>query len=279
MSAERQPIEEILEQDTSKRQQVKDVYEVLKPKAIIDGWGINLATPKEAILVLIKAAKKAESFSCLTLNLDHLVKIKASKSFKEAYQEARFVTADGAPIAKLARKQSADIVRTTGADLMVPLCAAAAKEGVPIYLFGTSALVLEKTATRLKEQSDGKLKIAGMVSPPQGFDADSAAADKAIEKIQQSGARLCFVLLGAPKQEIFAHRAVAKGSKCGFICVGAAADFIAGDQVRAPYFFQKVGLEWFWRLAHNPRRLGMRYFQCATLLARLKVTQMLQNKS
>jgi len=247
------------------------------PNAVVDGWEINLPTPGHAIDALIKAAGKAESFACLTLNLDHLVKLKTSKAFHRAYKSARFITADGAPVATIARRQSPQIVRTTGADLMLPLCREAANKNIPVYLFGTSDEVLEKTALQLRELTGGKLVIAGMVSPPQGFDVDGAGADDALQKIGQSGARLCFVLLGAPKQELFADRAVRAGIGCGFICVGAAADFIAGHQVRAPHFLQATGMEWLWRLAHNPRRLGIRYLQCALVFARLGSHEVLRS--
>ena len=116
------------------------------------------------------------------------------------------------------------------------------------------------------------------MSPTYGFDVTGKVADDAIEDIKASGAKLCFVLLGAPKQEIFASRAVKAGSQCGFICVGAAADFIAGSQVRAPKFLQSSGLEWLWRLSHNPKRLGMRYFQCAVVLLRLRLSIFLNAK-
>ena len=247
------------------------------PNAIVDGWEINLPTPQHALDALIKAASKAESFACLTLNLDHLVKLKSSKAFYRAYKSARFITADGAPVATIARRQSPQTVRTTGADLMLPLCQEAARKNIPIYLFGTSDEVLEKTADQLQKLTHQKLIIAGMVSPPQGFDVNGSEAGDALQKIEQSGARLCFVLLGAPKQELFADRAVKAGIGCGFICVGAAADFIAGHQVRAPHWLQATGMEWLWRLAHNPRRLGLRYLQCALVFARLSSNEVLRS--
>lgn len=263
--------------DTQPDQKMQEDKPPLVANANVDGWEINLPTPEHALYALTEAALAGESYSCVTLNLDHLVKLRADSAFKKAYQSARFVTADGAPIAAIARRHSPEFVRTTGADLMLPLCQKAARYNIPIYLFGTSDEVLEKTAAQLKRFTNGKLIIAGMTSPQQGFDVESADADMALQDIKASGARLCFVLLGAPKQELFAAKAVAQGIECGFICVGAAADFIAGQQVRAPQFLQSIGMEWFWRLAHNPRRLGMRYFQCALVFARIGAQELLQS--
>ncbi len=237
--------------------------------ATVDGWPINVANQDQAVSEIIKAAQAQESFAAFTLNLDHLVKLRAEPSFREAYAKARFVTADGAPIARLASQSGTHIERTTGADLMVPLADAAARENVPIFLFGTTNDVLARAGLELAQRTDFKLDIAGTHSPERDFDPQGPAADAALERIKASGARLCFVALGAPKQEIFAARAVEKGVNVGFICIGAALDFLAGAQVRAPDVMRDNGLEWLWRLGTNPLRLTGRYARCALVLAEL----------
>ena len=237
------------------------------PLAKVDGWPINLATLDATIHEVVAAAKRAESFSVVTLNVDHLVKLRHSKAFRKAYRAARFVTADGAPIAWLARRAEKSIRRTTGADLVVPLAQAAARENLPIYLFGTTDEVLGKAGRYLSAHCDDTLDIAGSYSPPKGFKPESDAADAALDTIAASGARLCFLALGAPKQEVLAARAVERGIHVGFVSIGAALDFLAGEQVRAPKFLQDHGLEWSWRLITNPLRLGPRYASCALVLA------------
>jgi exopolysaccharide biosynthesis WecB/TagA/CpsF family protein len=238
-----------------------------QPLAAVDGWPVNIANEADAVAKITAAARRGESFAAFTLNLDHLVKLRSSAVFREAYMHARFVTADGAPVAKLASRQNARIERTTGADLVAPLARAAADAGLAVYLFGTSPQVIAQSAADLAERCDGRLDIAGSAAPAMGFDPEGAEADAAIDTIAASGARLCFVALGAPKQEIFAARAVARGAKCGFVCVGAALDFISGEQSRAPRVMQTYGLEWLWRLGSSPRRLAWRYLSCALLLA------------
>lgn len=239
------------------------------PLAHVDGWPITLADLDQAVADIIAAAERGEGFSAVTLNLDHLVKLRRSDVFRRAYAKARFVTADGAPVAHLARGAHPGIERATGADLVVPLAMAAAARGVPIYLFGSTPGVLGKAGRDLAERTDGALAIAGTEAPPLGFDPESPAADAALDRIAASGAKLCFLALGAPKQEILAARAMARGLKVGFVSVGAALDFIAGAQMRAPETLRDSGLEWLWRLATNPRRLALRYTQCALLLADL----------
>ncbi|MGQ0672238.1 MAG: WecB/TagA/CpsF family glycosyltransferase [Hyphomicrobium sp.] len=239
----------------------------LAPLATIDGWPITLADEAQTVGEVIAAAGSGEGFAVFTLNLDHLVKLRREPRFRHAYRIARYITADGAPVARLARWQDTTIMRTTGADLVEPLSAAAAAKGLSVYLFGTSPEVLARAGRELAERTDFALDIAGSASPGRDFDPEGPEADAALERIAASGAKLCFVALGAPKQEVFAARAVEKGVKVGFVCIGAALDFLAGAQIRAPRMLRSNGLEWLWRLVTSPRRLATRYVRCAVVLA------------
>ena len=241
-------------------------------RATIDGQGINIATLKEAVDAAIGRAIDGRGFRFFTLNLDHLVKRRDDPDFLKAYHGAEFVSADGAPVALLARRQAEEIERTTGADLVEPLCAEAARRGIPIAFFGSDQATLETSAARLTIRYPG-LKIVHCEAPPFGFDPRSKAAEEAAIRIAESGARLAFIALGAPKQEFFSVYAGAKTPGLGFICIGAALDFIAGTQVRAPKFFQKTGLEWLWRLGTNPGRMARRYALCAGVFASILLEQ------
>lgn len=240
-----------------------------KPIATVDGWPVNVADLGEAVTAIVQSAKRCESFSVFTLNLDHLDKLRRSSRFREAYAKARYITADGAPVAFLAARQGARVQRTPGSDLIAPLALAAAQRAVPIYLYGTTADVLASAGAHLAKLAGPDLRIAGAESPPHGFDPEGAEADAALDRIAASGAGLCLVALGAPKQELFAARAVERDIKVGFVCIGAGLDFLAGTQTRAPGFMQRYGMEWFWRLATNPRRLAIRYARCALVLAEI----------
>lgn len=245
--------------------------------AVIDDQPINLATLDETVAVCADAAQKGEGFALFTLNLDHLVKRRSDAAFRAAYARARFVTADGEPVVRLARRQGARLERTTGADLVAPLCAEAARRGAPVYFYGATPETLARAAERLSAACPG-LKVAGCESPPMGFDPSSEAAAAAGRRIAASGARLCFLALGAPKQEMLADRLAQTHGEIGFVCIGAALDFIAGSQKRAPALMQKTGLEWAWRLASEPRRLAARYARCAALLADLALVEPLRRR-
>ena len=111
-----------------------------------------------------------------------------------------------------------------------------------------------------------------------GFDPASPAADAAIDRMAASGARLCLISLGTPKQEVLARRALDRHPHLGFLNIGAGIDFIAGSQSRAPDIMKDNGLEWLWRLATNPRRLTGRYARCAVLLADVAIAGPLRRR-
>ncbi|MCX7319485.1 MAG: WecB/TagA/CpsF family glycosyltransferase [Hyphomicrobiales bacterium] len=234
----------------------------------VDGVTINVASLSEAVTSIVVAAEQGESFSVCTLNLDHVVQLQQKPDFRAAYRRARFVTADGFPIVVLSRLLGVPIARTTGADLVEPLCEAAGAKGLPIFLFGSDDATLESSAAELMRRYPG-LEVAGTFAPGRNFDAYSAEADEAIARIRASGAKLCFLALGAPKQEVFAARCLDELNGTGFLCIGASLDFIAGTQIRAPKFAQKTGMEWAWRMLNDPGRLGPRYARCAAAVPRL----------
>lgn len=222
---------------------------------------INVSSMSEAVAVIISAVRQGDTFCVYTLNLDHFVKLRSAPDFREAYLRARFVTADGFPIVMMGRLAGVPVTRTTGADLVSPLCREAARHGFPIFLFGSTRLALANSVRRLSRRY-GSLQFAGCIAPGPNFDPDSKDADAAIARIRDSGARLCFLALGAPKQEVFAARCLDELQGTALVCIGAALDFIGGTQSRAPHFAQEMGLEWLWRMMNNPWRLGPRYARC-----------------
>ena len=233
----------------------------------VDGGFLNIKDIEDAIAKVEHRLKSNEGFTFYTMNLDHLSKLKRHSSFRTLYNRASFVSADGWPVALLAARRDG-VSRTTGADLVGPLCDMAAREQYPIFLLGSTQKVLSKTANTLQSRYPA-LRIVGEIAPPFDFEPRSAFAVRYAEAIASSNARLCFVALGAPTQETFADFASEICPRTGFLCVGAALDFIAGAQSRAPRLFQRLGMEWTWRWALSPRRLGRRYLQSAGVFLRM----------
>lgn len=166
--------------------------------------------------------------------------------------------------------------RVYGPTLMLRVCEAAAREGIPIYLYGGRPEVLARLVQRLPQRVPG-LRIAGHRSPP--FRPTTPAEDEDdVRGILTSGARIVFVGLGCPRQErwAYAHR---DRLPAPLVCVGAAFDFHAGSLRQAPAWMQARGLEWLFRLVTEPRRLWRRYLTYIpvfiTLVARQYATERL----
>ena len=104
------------------------------PNLNIDGITINVLSLPDAVSSIVSAAQSGDSFSVCTLNLDHVVKLQQRSDFRAAYRRARFVTADGFPIVVLSRLLGTRVRRTTGADLIEPLCEEARREGLRKFL-------------------------------------------------------------------------------------------------------------------------------------------------
>ena len=233
--------------------------------AVVEDLRISSLSLAETATLICRNAGSPAAQNVFTLNLDHVVKMRKDTKFREAYLRAGLITADGFPIVLACGLQGKQVSRVAGSDLIAPIIAEAARSGKSIYLFGSNSQVLNKTARLLKERNAG-LMIAGVFAPPQGFDPESDDARRCIEAIGSSGADLCFVALGAPKQELFADHSKRFVPCVSFVCIGAGLDFIAGTQVRAPYWMQRCHLEWLWRAASNPRRLLYRYLLCMIAL-------------
>ena len=234
----------------------------------VDGQVITTRDLAEAVRVIKARLMQPRSFMVCTLNLDHLVKLRTDARFRDAYAKAEIVLADGFPIVTFARMKGVALERATGSDLIEPLCREAAVNGLPIYLMGATFETLCTAARTLSKNIPG-LQVAGVYAPPPQFDAISAVADEALAAIRESGARICLVALGAPRQELFSARAVDATSGVCYVGIGASLDFIAGTQTRCPPVLQRLNLEWAWRAASDPRRLVPRYAACAALFAQL----------
>lgn len=206
-----------------------------------------------------------EGFALATLNLDHLVKMKSDARFADAYGRQDLVVADGNPIVALSRLAGRPVELLPGSDLVRPLCRLALETGTPVAFVGSDQATLDRAAGILIAEMPG-LAIPYRHAPPMGFDPDNPAAGEIFATLKAHGAGLCFLALGAPKQERFAARGRMAAPQVGFASVGAGLDFIAGRQQRAPAWMRRLALEWLWRALGDLRRLGPRYARCFAIL-------------
>ncbi len=211
-----------------------------------------------------------QGFAVATLNLDHIVKLRRSPDFVAAYQSHSHVVADGNPVVWLSHLAGRPLELVPGSELIEPLCMLAAKENIVVALIGATQETLDAAAEKLEENHPG-LRINVRIAPPFGFDPESAESVSYLETVSESGAKLCFIALGAPKQERLAIKGNTVAPACGFVSIGAGLDFIAGSQTRAPKWMRKLAMEWVWRMLSNPRRLLLRYWRCLLVLPSLTV--------
>ncbi len=229
---------------------------------------VTVTVPDKAALLadLGQRFEARQGFSVATINLDHVVKLKRDPAFRAAYAAHSHITADGNPIvwfSHLAGQK--DVALVPGSEVIDPVARLAAEKAVPVAFFGATDASLEAAADAMRAQVPG-INIVLTLSPPMGFDPRGAMADEAIETIKESGARMVFLALGAPKQEVFAARAQDRLPETGFLSIGAGLDFISGAQTRAPTWVRAMAAEWLWRMLLSPRRLAARYGACILAL-------------
>lgn len=206
-----------------------------------------------------------QGFTIATLNLDHVVKLRRDRAFRTAYAAHTHVTADGKPIVWLSKLTGQKVSLTPGSELIEPLVALASENSIPIALYGSSHTALSQAATVLQARYPA-LKIAFKRAPKMGFDPKGTIAAADMEDMSASGARLCFIALGAPKQECLAAYAQSLHPQVGFVSIGAGLNFIARTEHRAPVFVRALAGEWLWRMIKDPKRLVGRYSACLLAL-------------
>jgi N-acetylglucosaminyldiphosphoundecaprenol N-acetyl-beta-D-mannosaminyltransferase len=204
-------------------------------------------------------------FALATINLDHLVKLRAGARFRAAYAQQDMVVADGNPIVWLSKLAGRPVSLVPGSDLVLPLVRVATAAGRPVVLLGSTQTALDGAAHALREQVPG-VQIARTISPAFGFDPKGESAKAMLAEINSDGPCLCLVALGAPKQEEFAALGRTLAPQAGFACVGAGVDFLSGHQHRAPAWARRFALEWLWRTLQSPKRMAPRYLACAAIL-------------
>ncbi len=197
-------------------------------------------------------------FQVTTVNLDFVARAQSDRSLREIYRRGDLNVADGAPVVWLARLLGAAIPgRVAGADLVPALLAHAAADGRSVFLLGGENGVAALAAARLRELHP-TLQVSGTYEPPRA-PVESMNNAEILARIAETQPDLLLVALGNPKQErwIDMHRDQLPVKVA--IGVGCVLDLIAGRQTRAPRWMQAAGLEWAFRLLHEPTRLAGRY--------------------
>lgn len=180
----------------------------------------------------------------LAYGLPQLIALRRDAQFREAFAVADLVVASSWLVAWLASKPDASVKRVERKTFLFDLAVGAAQRNLPVFLVGSSAAVIGRAGEELVHRTEGGIDIAGSAALSADFDPEGAEADRVLLQLQRSGARICFIGLPTPKQEIFAAHAVKMGLDCTLICTGQALDLAPGALMRQ---ITAVGYE---RIAH-----------------------------
>lgn len=224
---------------------------------------IDSLTMNEAVARIDALISKQNCSYVVTPNLDHIVILETDKEFAEIYKNADLILADGKPLIWISKILGNPIKeKISGSDLFPKICNMASKKGYSIFILGAAEGVAQKAAENLKKKISG-LKIAGIYSPPIGFEQNLMELHKIAEFIISTKPDILAVSLGSPKGEKFLYKHLKEYKVPLGISIGATIDFEAENVKRAPNWISNIGFEWLFRITQDPQRLAKRYWNDA----------------
>lgn len=217
----------------------------------------------DAAVDLIAKPAVTPARTITTLNLQQLALAHRDPTIAELIRRSDLTVADGWPVAALAGWQANQrCPRVTGSDLLPSLLARAGECGLSVALIGARhGASAELMAAHLRRFPSAQVRA---LEPDISDSPDERDVCQLAPLLDGGAFDLILLALGSPKSDRLAGL-LAESLRGGTIVgVGAAVDFLTGRIARAPRSWQVLGMEWLWRLAHEPRRLGPRYFRAAT---------------
>jgi N-acetylglucosaminyldiphosphoundecaprenol N-acetyl-beta-D-mannosaminyltransferase len=228
------------------------------PKVSVLGVLVDTVDYEAAVERIICAAKEGRAHGVTALAVHGVMTGVDDPAHRTRLNRLNLVTPDGQPVrwAMNLLHHSRLHERVYGPTLALKVCRAAAAEGLPVYFYGTDDATLLLLRERLCQLIPG-LVIAGTQASRFGR-ATRDELDLLVTDIRRTGARLCFVGLGCPRQEVFVYENMAQLSM-PVLAVGAAFSYHAGLTQEPPAWIQRAGLQWLHRLIEDPKRLWRRY--------------------
>lgn len=218
-------------------------------KVTIRGIEIQAVKNQEMFAHLLMNEQEIKQGSLVAINAEKVIISEQTPELAQFLSESEFNYADGISVVYSIKKKypNIEIERIAGADLWEILMQKAGKLNIPVFLVGSSPETLELVAEKLTKWN---VNIVGLQ------DGYFKAEDEQviIEKIKQSGAKFVTVAMGSPKQELFIRKAKQQYPHALYMGVGGTYDVFVGKVKRAPQSWRKYGLEWLYRLLHQPTR-------------------------
>lgn len=218
---------------------------------------LDLSTAVAAIAAAVRERRKG--YICVT-GVHGVMEAQTDPEFKAILNQAWLCTPDGVPMVWAGKLRGhARMGRVYGPDLLLAVCGWGEASGCRHFFFGGAPGVAERLAARLQERFP-RLIVAGTHTPPfRPLTPDEVVALQA--EVRQARPDILWVGLSTPKQERFMAEFLPRLDTTLMAGVGAAFDFHSGRVRQAPLWMQRSGLEWFYRLCQEPRRLARRYLR------------------
>lgn len=220
---------------------------------------VDNLTIGEALETIDQLVQENRNAYVVTPNVDHIVQVEQGGEFREIYENADLILADGKPLLWISKWYGTPIKqKVSGSDLFPLLCGRAAKRGYKMFFLGAAEGVAAQAAENLTKRYPG-LQVVGTYSPPYGFEQDAVELEKIEKTITDKKPQILIVGLGCPKQELFIWNNKERLNVPISLGLGASLDFEAGNVKRAPKWMSECGLEWAYRIMQDPKRLIKRY--------------------
>ena len=221
------------------------------------GVRVDVVDMEAALAAIEEFIQDGKPHMVVTADSSGIVLAQRDQELKKIINAADLVTPDSIGILWAARRFGTPLIeRVSGADLVMHLCERAARSGHRVFLLGAAPGVTEAAAETLKQRYPG-LKIAGTHHGYFGPEESESIA----RMVRDANPNILFVAMGIPLQEKWIFRHLKEMQVPVSMGVGGTFDVIAGRVKRAPKWMQRRGLEWVYRLASNPRKIG----KCSTL--------------
>lgn len=243
-------------------------------KQSVLGVGISVVDYEGATAQIVEAAAARRPLTVTALAVHGVMTGALDREHNFRLNHLDVVCPDGQPVRWALRLLYGEKLpdRVYGPNLTLRVCQQCAERGLPVFLFGGTEEMLQALQNQLMTQFP-ELKIAG-VQPSRFRQLEPAERDQLAKQINDSGARVCFVGLGCPRQETFVFE-MRERIQMPTLAVGAAFAFHAGILAQAPPWMQRYGLEWLYRLIREPKRLWRRYLYLNPLFVTLLIGQYL----
>ncbi len=246
-----------------------DVEATPKRRMRLMGAPMDVVTEAYAVRTIVNAAQAGRGHWTITANLDHLRRYHRDPAAKDLLDDADLVVADGMPLIWASRLAGEPLPeRVSGSSMVWSICEAASARRQSVFLLGGDPGVAERAADIFRHAYPD-LQVAGTACPPLGFENNAQAIERIRRQVTEATPRIVFVALGFTKQDLLIRTLRNSLPHASFLGVGISLSYATGDVSRAPNWICRLGLEWAYRLSHEPTRaLARRYIVERTAICR-----------